>query len=893
MTRFPFFAAAAVAVALVVPDRLARPRAADARSLAVEFSGCARVDRGPVCVLGPDRRLVLFGAASLEVQAPAVEIEATPIADGVRRRVELPARASRLVVRDGESGRWQLALAAPSEPAALVDARRLRQEGRADDAEKLLSGVLPGLEPDERARATALLGRIQIARGAVNEGVGKLERSLDAAERAGRLSEAVQDAFAIAFARMVHQRRFPEARLALERAEKLSQHNPADRAQAHYYSGLLATETGDLFTALDRFREASRRAARLEVQPTGRHARHMLALVLAHLGRWGEALEILPAVISASADESPCNRASNHGTYAWALLGHGRASGTALRAAEAQRHLDQLFSLLDRACPSPTHRVNAELTAAEWALALGDVPRAARHVASARASEGPGAAAFRLWRLDLEGKLALARGDARAALGLFQRQAELARGALDFDAGWRAEVGRGRALERLGRPREAVDAYQVAETALDERLVHVPLSDGQESFAGNRDESARRLVARLVGDGRARDALRALRWARARTLRIAAQSRRVGDLSPQERRRWEHAIGAYRRARAALEAEARNDWELPADRSSAARQQRAERELAVRRSLDEAYRVVESGRAARVSDLEPPAPDELLLTFFPTEDGWLGIAATAERVTARQLGAMDFEHPAALLAGLGAEIRSARRVRVLAYGAARAVDLHAVPFDGRPLGAQVPVVYPLDLPRPARDGGSGALVVADPAGDLPRARAEGAGVAARLQRSESGGLELLSGSDARRERVLEALPRLRLLHFAGHGTFAGSRGVDSALVLADGRVSLGDVLAAASVPELVVLSACEAARSASSVEPESFGMAQAFLVRGAHAVIAPTRPVSDALATELMQSLYDELARDGDPASALQRAQQHISRTRPDSDWASFRVLVP
>ena len=102
---------------------------------------------------------------------------------------------------------------------------------------------------------------------------------------------------------------------------------------------------------------------------------------------------------------------------------------------------------------------------------------------------------------------------------------------------------------------------------------------------------------------------------------------------------------------------------------------------------------------------------------------------------------------------------------------------------------------------------------------------------------------------------------------------------------------VGDILALSRVPRFVVLSACEAARTDRGARPESLGVAQAFVTRGAEAVIAPTRPVADDLAAALMRELYAHPAED--LVTSLTRAQRTLDKARPDSDWAAYRVLVP
>src|SRR6185295_4208035 len=126
-----------------------------------------------------------------------------------------------------------------------------------------------------------------------------------------------------------------------------------------------------------------------------------------------------------------------------------------------------------------------------------------------------------------------------------------------------------------------------------------------------------------------------------------------------------------------------------------------------------------------------------------------------------------------VLAPFADRLRRARRVRLLPYGALAEVDLHDLPFEGRPLIAGRPVVYGLDLAAPALPAaarpaaGSGPLratVVADPRGDLPHARSEAKSVAAALR--DGCTVDPLEGEHATLSALLLALGGSDLLHYA-------------------------------------------------------------------------------------------------------------------------------
>jgi CHAT domain-containing protein len=228
----------------------------------------------------------------------------------------------------------------------------------------------------------------------------------------------------------------------------------------------------------------------------------------------------------------------------------------------------------------------------------------------------------------------------------------------------------------------------------------------------------------------------------------------------------------------------------------------------------------------------------------------------------------------------------------------RAIDFHALPFPDEPLAAHVPVEYSLDLPvepePPAGPPRDGALVVADPTLDLPLSRAEAENVAASLRRAGAASVEVLEGPRATNEAILARLPGVRLFHYAGHGVFAGREGWESGLPLAaGGHLSIADVLAMRDMPSRVVLSGCETARGDLASAAESIGLAQAFAISGADVVIAPVRPVDEALSARVSQALYGGLATASPAgfAALLRDAQVAIRKEKPEADWSAFRVV--
>jgi CHAT domain-containing protein len=177
------------------------------------------------------------------------------------------------------------------------------------------------------------------------------------------------------------------------------------------------------------------------------------------------------------------------------------------------------------------------------------------------------------------------------------------------------------------------------------------------------------------------------------------------------------------------------------------------------------------------------------------------------------------------------------------------------------------------------------LVVGDPNGDLPSAGDEARAVAESFPKER---VTLLLRDDATTAKVTEAIRTAGTFHDAGHGIYSGLEGWESALPLAkNGRLGVADVLSLAPAPGRVVLSGCDSAKSEG--DAEGLGLAQAFVAAGSTEVLAPIRPVPDAVAAKLASRIH----RDNAPfATALRDAVTELRKEDPNSDWAAFRVLA-
>jgi hypothetical protein len=886
--------------------------------LAVEVSGCALLRHGPVCELAATgasaRRLRLWvplsmGQAALytyDGDAFRSLPETRRIGGGVSTNLEVPAGRRELHVEaraGGTRSRFRLTLAAaPVMPPALAETERLAKAGDIDKAAAAARAALAKAPAAEAGPLRARLGRLAMARGDARAAVLELRAALAAGRTAGHVSRALDDGLALAFVLLVMQDKLADAAGLLAELRGLAGEQPVGTGDLYYFDALLAERSGDQRRALGLYREAVERSERLGVQRSEAVAREGLAALLAWFGRGDEALAAFRALLAVSGEITPCEQAVQRVNLAWtALVARWSAAGdepVITSANDPRPLLAEAREAVLAKCADPFPQRHALLNEALYALETGDAQLARRRQEELGRLQGGRTAAAAVWEAELAAKLELGLGGrhAKRALALFQRQAQLAQAAGFVEGVVRAETGQARALLALGRRPQAIGRFRAADARLAGLVAAIPLGEGRDSFAHARQSSARQLVSALVEAGQAADAARSARTARARALRAAAQPGRLEALSPADRTRYLAALGRYRVARAAIEDEAASDWKLSAVALAAARSRRARQEQAARLALDDAYRVLRVGAATPFVPAAP-APGVLHLVYFPGEQGqWLGFAVTADATRVVRLGFVSPRAPASelgprLLHPFAAELRAARRLRLFAYGAVESIDLHALPFEGQPLVERLPVEYGLDIgpPPPRPSAPTRALIVANPSGDLPSSETEG-----RVVTAASPAPTLLARSAAARTKVVALLPTVALFHYAGHGDFAGADGIDSSLRLGDGRLSVGDILALPAVPTLVVISACEAAR-ARERSTGAVGVAHAFLLAGAAAAIAPTRPVRDTLAYMIVTEFY----REGSPktassvAEALRKAQLSARRRLPDEDWSSFRALSP
>ncbi|WP_285583440.1 CHAT domain-containing protein [Herbidospora sp. NBRC 101105] len=317
-------------------------------------------------------------------------------------------------------------------------------------------------------------------------------------------------------------------------------------------------------------------------------------------------------------------------------------------------------------------------------------------------------------------------------------------------------------------------------------------------------------------------------------------------------------------------------------------------ELAIRQqSADKVLLWSERWRAL-VSGAEPVAErPEVLVELVRDQDALHAVVAHHDRISLHGLGSLSAVTEAMVRIRYNLRRRNLRDTRPegeegLSSGLLRelsALDEALIRPLGLPPGAVsvVPTVALHSLPWSLLPSLRGRAVSVAPSAALAVARQEAGGPVVALAGPDLAHAEeevtAVVGVHEKGERVpatrgalLEALGRAGIVHIAAHGIFSGRRPMMSSILLDDGPLLVHEFFRLTRVPPLVVLSSCDAGMASAPADGAAFGLAGAFLDRGASTVIAGIVPVRDDEAARLMVEFHRLLAQGEPPAQALAAA---------------------
>jgi CHAT domain-containing protein len=154
----------------------------------------------------------------------------------------------------------------------------------------------------------------------------------------------------------------------------------------------------------------------------------------------------------------------------------------------------------------------------------------------------------------------------------------------------------------------------------------------------------------------------------------------------------------------------------------------------------------------------------------------------------------------------------------------------------------------------------------------------------------------LAGSAATLNNILNARGETDVFHFFGHATSA----VESSALLLAAENDDAELLNANRVrtenwskTRLVVLSACSTALGETFGPANRDGLVRGFLEAGAARVIASQWDVDASATAQLFRKFYDQMARGGDTARALQNAAMEVASAKETAHpyyWAAFNL---
>ena len=150
------------------------------------------------------------------------------------------------------------------------------------------------------------------------------------------------------------------------------------------------------------------------------------------------------------------------------------------------------------------------------------------------------------------------------------------------------------------------------------------------------------------------------------------------------------------------------------------------------------------------------------------------------------------------------------------------------------------------------------------------------------------GATVLHGAEATAEAVSELAGSVDVLHVSAHGRHSSENPLFSGFELADGPWFGYDIDQLTSVPDVVLLSACEVGRSTLRGGEELIGMTAAWLHAGSRCVIASAAAINDAVAHDVLVALHRELSAGHAPAAALARALSEVDPDGPPAPLICF-----
>lgn len=439
----------------------------------------------------------------------------------------------------------------------------------------------------------------------------------------------------------------------------------------------------------------------------------------------------------------------------------------------------------------------------------------------------------------------------------------------------------------LGEHDVARREFEQAEQLADEIALGIGFQAGRSLFSSARSRSRALHVELLIEMEDPEAALCVLLGARARHLRSLV-TEGEGALEGDLRARYEANLGEYHERKSKLDVRVLESWRASGTGLDRVDDDFEREREALASLLGETLGLLDRDPPAwHCEDVRPVDPTRALLTMSVDSQrlDLLFLLDHAGAVDVVRIPAGSRSPRESAVAALS-ELESAghlagvEQLTVVPAGALGEVDMQTLTWPDR--NPDLIVVHGLGIgPGRVETTHAGAAVVLGSAANLREASHEHDDVIAELVRA---------GWQPTREWGASDTTQPVLMHYVGHARNEGLVGWESALELADGALSAGEVIAGQRAPRIVVLGACEAGMTHPEAIDGGMNMATAFLLAGAELVVAPDHRVDDRVAREFAERLYRAVPGPAEIDRLVPSLLRELAKAHDDEQFIGWRA---
>ncbi|RLD16204.1 MAG: hypothetical protein DRI36_06025 [Caldiserica bacterium] len=179
------------------------------------------------------------------------------------------------------------------------------------------------------------------------------------------------------------------------------------------------------------------------------------------------------------------------------------------------------------------------------------------------------------------------------------------------------------------------------------------------------------------------------------------------------------------------------------------------------------------------------------------------------------------------------------------------------------------------------------LIVSDPKNDLPYSKEEARKISSIFKKKK-----LLSGKNARKEKILSILDKYKNFHYAGHIVSEINKPFSTYLLLSNGILRTEEIMNLDLKLQLVFLNGCKSGKGRLLPGDEINSLPRAFHFSGAKEIIVNLWEISDSLTPELTSSFYKNLKNELSTEKSLQKVQKDAIKNKLSPFyWAGFKII--